>query len=167
MANSGVAGVTYTLKTVYAVGDAGPAGGVVFYDKGSYSDGWRYLEAAPSDEPGTFVWGGYGTVIGNTSVQFGTGKANTAAIVAKLGGGGYAAKVCSDKVLNGYSDWFLPSKEELYLMYQQRSVIGGFSAPSPIYWNSTEYDSDLAFCNGYHGTDYKNHYQMVRAIRAF
>ena len=33
----------------YKIGDEGPAGGVIFYDKGEYSDGWRYLEAAPAD----------------------------------------------------------------------------------------------------------------------
>jgi hypothetical protein len=33
----------------YKVGDTGPAGGIIFYDKGNSSDGWQYLEAAPSD----------------------------------------------------------------------------------------------------------------------
>ena len=32
----------------YKIGDVGPAGGYIFFDKGYYSDGWRYLEAAPS-----------------------------------------------------------------------------------------------------------------------
>jgi len=39
---------------IYAVGDTGPAGGIVFYDKGSESDGWRYLEAAPTELAGYF-----------------------------------------------------------------------------------------------------------------
>jgi hypothetical protein len=33
----------------------GPAGGFVFYDKGSYSGGWRYLECAP-ENAGTGSW---------------------------------------------------------------------------------------------------------------
>lgn len=33
----------------YDILDIGPAGGYIFYDKGYYSDGWRYLEAAPAD----------------------------------------------------------------------------------------------------------------------
>ena len=33
----------------FSVGDVGPAGGYVIYDKGSYSDGWRYLEVSPTN----------------------------------------------------------------------------------------------------------------------
>jgi hypothetical protein len=46
-----------------------------------------------------------GTVIG-------TGNTNTNLIVAVQGNGNYAAKICYDLVLNGYSDWFLPSRDE-------------------------------------------------------
>jgi len=41
---------------IYKIGDRGPAGGFVFYDKGDYSDGWRYLEVAPNDL-GEAEWG--------------------------------------------------------------------------------------------------------------
>lgn len=37
------------VQSDYQVGDIGPAGGYIFLDKGFYSDGWRYLEAAPAD----------------------------------------------------------------------------------------------------------------------
>ncbi len=39
----------------FPIGDTGPAGGIVFYDKGYYSDGWRYLEATPRDQ-GEYNW---------------------------------------------------------------------------------------------------------------
>jgi len=42
----------------YRIGDTGPAGGLIFYDKGNAFDGWRYQEAAPADLPGTYQWGG-------------------------------------------------------------------------------------------------------------
>lgn len=40
----------------YKVGDTGPAGGIVFYDKGDNSDGWQYLEAAPPEFEFTSNW---------------------------------------------------------------------------------------------------------------
>jgi hypothetical protein len=53
-----------------------------------------------------------------------------------------AAKTCSDLVANGYSDWFLPSKEELYQMYLKKTSL---NLSSGTYWSSTEYDNSYAW----------------------
>ena len=42
----------------YALGDTGPAGGLIFYENpNAAADGWRYLEAAPFDQSGGAKWG--------------------------------------------------------------------------------------------------------------
>ena len=152
-----------------AVGDTGPAGGIVFYDKGSYSDGWRYLEAAKSDQATFVEWGGYGTSVGGTSTGIGSGKANTEKIVYKLGSGNYAARICYDLVLGGHDDWFLPSRDELNELYKQKSTVGGFASPN--YRSSSESSSNYAWEQGFHnGFQYygnKNVGSHVRAVRAF
>jgi hypothetical protein len=113
-----------TPTGAYKIGDKGPAGGIVFYDKGSTSDGWRYLEAAPVDTDKSIEWynGKYTHV--QTEATVGAGRANTAAIVASQGKGNYAAQVCADLVLGGYDDWFLPSIDELDLMYKNLKKAG-------------------------------------------
>ena len=158
---------------VYSVGDTGPAGGIVFYDKGSYSDGWRYLEAAPaSTEWEGEPWGGYGTEVGAAAqgTAIGTGAANTQAIVAEYGDTEpYAAKLAADLDHGGYDDWFLPSRDELAQMYLQRGVIGGFA--SAYYWSSSESDLFFAwvqnFGSGSWFQDDKDDAYRVRAARAF
>jgi hypothetical protein len=173
MANSAVAtSGEYMKQAVYTIGSTGPAGGVIFYDKGSYSNGWRYLEAAPADE-GTYVWGGYKTSVSGTSTAIETGKANTEAIVDTLEKKSitdtYAAKVCSDKTLNGYSDWFLPSQDELYEMYERRKSIGGFK--DSYYWSSSQSSADNAYYVYFYFDskydDIKSNKHYVRAVRAF
>jgi hypothetical protein len=162
---------TATART-YAVGDTGPAGGIVFYDKGSYSDGWRYLESAASDQSAGIGWGSESTATGATSTEIGAGKTNTETIVSVLGSGDYAAKLCSDLSLGGYDDWFLPSWNELSTMYELRSTIGGFSAA--WYWSSTELSIKSAGFVSF-GSDGSNGGLMkqtnvtlpVRAIREF
>jgi hypothetical protein len=164
----------------YAVGDTGPAGGIIFYDKGRYSDGWRYLEAAPygwyngGSDP-KFEWGGYGTIVG-TSTGTETEKANTDKIIAKLGAGTYAAEVCADYsvTVNSvlYGDWLLPSKDELNQMYQNLHIRrkGGLS-PYSFYWSSSESSGSDAwlqdFQEGSQYLYYKNFECSVRPIRAF
>ncbi len=153
----------------YFVGGFGPAEGIVFYDKGSYSDGWRYLEAAKSDQATRVEWGVRGTSVGGTSTGIGSGKANTEKIVNKLGSGNYAVRICYDLVLGGYDDWFLPSRDELYELYKQKDTVGSFA--SDIYWSSSEYGSNYAWGQGfYSGGQYGDDKSLdvhVRAVRAF
>jgi hypothetical protein len=61
-------------------------------------------------------------------------------VLTEISKWGVAARKCDDLALNGYDDWFLPSKDELNQMYLQRSVIGGFHK---CYWSSSE-DDDYA-----------------------
>ena len=83
---------------------------------------------------------------------------------------GIAARLCGDLVLGGYSDWYLPSKDELHKLYMNRVAVGGFS--SSDYWSSSE-DSNPNFAwnqnffFGYQGYDYKSGAYSVRAVRAF
>ncbi len=159
------------------VGGPGPAGGIVFYDKGSYSNGWRYLEAAPSDQ-GSYEWGAYGAITGGTQTGIGSGKTNTDNIVAMLGtneGTAYASKICAELDLGGKDDWFLPSKDELNALYEQRVAVGDFSS-GYYYWSSSDWSSsenvyDYAwaqnFGNGSQFAFYRDNGYRVRAVRAF
>jgi len=158
--------------TTYSLRDIGPAGGWIFYDKGSYSDGWRYLEAAPSDQSTGAPWGCVGTAIsGADGTAVGTGEQNTYDILKVCTTDGIAADVCANLSLGGYDDWFLPSKDELNLMYTNLKVfgVGGFTF---YYWSSSENDANLAcvqdFDNGdQYYNDYKLNPERVRAVRAF
>ena len=169
----------------YALRDIGPAGGYIFYDKGTYSDGWRYLETAPaSTEWMDKQWGSYRTLIGGTSSDIGTGQSNTITIVTWLNANSddtygdvtdktdRAAYLCYDLVYGGYSDWFLPSKDELNLMHTNLKVFGVGGFTNNRIWSSSEYSSNYAwyqiFSNGIqtHGFVKLDTYR-VRAIRAF
>lgn len=173
----------YAKWVPYSIGDIGPAGGYIFYDKGSYSDGWRYMEAAPASYEFTNkVWGGSGTTVGGTGTAIGTGKLNTEKIVLRFGNAepyenktDYAAKLCFDLVVTkdgvAYDDWFLPSKDELNQMYRNlyKKGIGGFSVNN--YWSSSEGYASSAwnqdFSSGDQGNYYRRHCYRVRPVRAF
>ena len=172
-------GVNYgndlTFTTInYSLGSTGPAGGLIFYDNGSYSLGWRYLEAAPSDQSTLASWGCYGVSIsGSTSTALGSGMSNTTSIVTACASAGIAAKICDQLSLNGYSDWFLPSYTELNKMYinLRQANLGGFS--NTYYWSSTQISSTLAYIElfnlgtgGFYQGGKSSSYR-VRAIRRF
>ncbi len=107
-----VYGQELNFKTVYQVGEVGPAGGFIFYDKGAFSDNWRYLEAAPKDTIDCNV-GCYNINI-ITDSAIGMGIINTKKIIDLMcPESNVAAYVASKYELNGFKDWFLPSFKEL------------------------------------------------------
>ena len=82
-----------------------------------------------------------------------------------------AMSYCADYTVGQYDDWYLPSKDELNLIYQQQTAIGGFT--DYYYWSSTEIDGDdegawnQDFGNGFQGLSFKTFPSYVRAVRAF
>jgi len=166
------AGVYYSTERSFQILGIGSnyAGGIVF---DLDSSGQHGLVCAPSDQ-GTYQWGCIGTNIPNTSTAVGTGATNTAYIMAGCPQRPIAASVCADLVLNGYSDWYLPSLGELQLMYSRLRLqgLGGFVV-GDWYWSSSQNAPinawGMHFYNGYvgDGSNYKNTYYLVRAVRAF
>jgi len=124
----------------------GPAGGIVFYDKGEYSDGWRYLEATPKEYEFTAEWGLKDVDCTGTSTKIGTGKVNTAKVIRFLEEhreAKKAAQLCAELTINGYSDWFLPSYDELLEMvkkYTSIKYLEEFQGDSGWYWSSSIYE---------------------------
>ena len=141
-------------------------GGIIFYVDGTGQHG---LIAATSDQSTGAQWGCYGTTIGGTSTAIGNGQANTYAIVNGCTTAGIAARICYDLVLNGYDDWFLPSKDELNQMYLQKNIIGGFD--SRYYLSSSEDNANAAweqhFGDGSQVNYQKGSAYWVRAVRDF
>ena len=153
------------------VGDIGPGGGRIFYTAQTRQSWGRYLEAAPVDLAGTYAWCDATSqdTLGARDTAIGSGQSNTSAIDALCTSG--AAQAAADYVVNGKSDWYLPSLDELQTMYNKRAAIGGFTATSEIsYWSSTEENSDFAkrigFSNGGMSGHLKGQFFAVRAIRS-
>jgi hypothetical protein len=131
------------VAATYRIGDTGPAGGIIFYDKGNSTGGWRYLEAAPADIDRPPFIAASETIDSSNCRERGVGwgKRNTAAIMAeaqKRGGGfGWAAQAADAYTLNGFDDWFLPSKDELHYMYGNLHMAGLGDFRNEWYWSST------------------------------
>ncbi len=160
--------------------------------------GWRYLEAAPEDlsyknYSGQIDYGyafgyckNYGTTYRKvgTSDVIGAGESNTTALVksdveynmylvyAGEQKGTYAALACSRYSKNGFDDWFLPSRDEIYLMYTNLYMreLGSFD-DSSNYWTSTENSSVESFSQnfktGSRQMEQRGLIRRVRAIRSF
>ena len=165
-----------TPASTYKIGDTGPAGGLIFYDKGNNTGDWRYLEVALEDV-GTERWGSR-MITGASAAEIGTGRRNTRVLAGYPEG--KAAQLCQSYSHEGYNDWYLPSKDELNLMYTnlERRGIGNFNL-SGFYWSSTEINDACVwiqrFSDGFQegragnstAVNYKERSYFVRPIRQF
>ena len=130
---------TNNNNSALAIGDS-HQGGIIFYLDASGGG----LIAAPSDQSSDAEWGCDGTAIsGADGTAIGTGYQNTIDIEAGCTTLFTAADICANLTLGGYSDWFLPSKDELNEMYVNlhQQGLGGFA--NDDYWSSTEPSVDL------------------------
>jgi len=150
-------------------------GGIVFY---VYDNGQHGLIASTTDQDASVAWyNGTKRYTNTTGDGLGAGEMNTALIVSLQTNdnptGNFAAKVCADYsvTVNGvmYSDWYLPSKFELEILFINQDFVGGFT--NSYYWSSTELSSVSAWCQSFSTGSQLNINKSlpygVRAIRAF
>lgn len=195
---SDIATKTYTPVTVPM---ALPDGSVLFYDRGSQygeyhigddgypvrltagaddssatSNNWRYLICDQHDlDNGTFQWGPFGTSE-DTGTAVGYGLPNTEAMIAKYADNAdYWWKLAKEKRNSTGLKWFMPSKDELNLIYESRTVITGQGGDTFLtdasYWSSSGNGSGTAWCqvfsNGNQNNSlkrYSGHCRLLRRI---
>jgi hypothetical protein len=172
-------GLTATCEVTVnpAVGDS-YGGGIVAYilvngDTGYDLNVQHGLIAALADQNGgaTIAWSNItDTLVGTTGTAIGTGQANTTAIVGQGGCTSGAAWLCNNLTEGGYSDWYLPSKDELNKLYLNRVAIGGFAGN--YYWSSSEGIASTAWVQYFYDGSQDYYYKgssgiRVRAFRTF
>ena len=163
------------------IGATGPAGGTIFYDAGkvtsypesgnaSYS--YRFLEVSTSDLEGKYTFNGWGAYH-STRSALGAGKANTELLKNSLSDySGSATEACVKYSGGGYTDWFLPSLNEMKKLYEAKSVVSGIS--SAKYWTSSElnglqqqYANVVSLADGTNEVSGKTAECLVRPVRCF
>jgi hypothetical protein len=104
------------------------------------------------------------------TTALGRGKENTEEIMVTLnqqgGGFGWAIRVVSELNINGFNDWFLPSRDELNFMYGNLYLkeLGNFR--SGLYWTSSLGSDGQGYVRNIHAIDFSTgksaEYSFVR-----
>ena len=163
--------IVFTTSTnAIAIGNT-YQGGVIFYVDASGNHG---LICAVEDL-GTAEWGCYmQDMTGADGWNIGDGAQNTADIITGCTSTTNAAALCNDLDYNGYTDWFLPSVDELDAVYNnlRANGLGDFLSGSYYYWTSTEYSNQYAYdqhmdYGGVQSNSTKTNELGVLPVRAF
>ena len=149
-------------------------GGVVFYIDPSGQHG--LISSETDQTTGYYPYYPYGDntldITGATGTVLGTGQQNTAAIVAADPTPEIAARLCDTSMHAGYTDWFLPSIDELDSMYVHKDTIGGFDLTF-LYWSSSQQSRPAGWVVTFYAIipneawTNKNSNLLVRCIRKF
>ena len=154
------------MPPTYQVGDMGPGGGIVFH---VYDQGRHGLEVSRHNLANAASWSGNKELV-TSAIRDGIngGLWNTERIVIAQGDGHYAAQLAADYEGGGYGDWYLPSAEEMNLLYWVQFIDHSLDLE---YWTSTEIDRDLAYIQSMFGGELRPRQKYadypVRAIRRF
>ena len=173
----------FTTNTSLEIGDSYQGGKIAYIlvstDPGYDANTQHGLIAATSDQSSAISWGdGVSKVTGATGTAIGTGLSNTNTIITSQEATAttYAAGLARAHNGGGYTDWYLPSKDELKKLYFARNAIGGFY--DWHYWSSSEESGNFAWGfkfpagniidGNYSGiARYKSFKDRVRAVRDF